>query len=356
MIGCDGTAVNTGNKNGIIAILEKHLNRPLQWFVCLLHCNELPLRHLFSNLDGGTKGPNTFAGSIGKMLEKCLDYKVEAFEPISSELPEIDTNLLSTDQKYLYQMCSAISAGTVSPSLANKDPGKLAHSRWLTCANRILRVYVGTDKPTKNLTELATFIMKVYAPTWFDIKTKPSCKYGPIYLRDELKNIVLKTIQRNAFFAHPENILLTMLQDEAAHIRELALRRILKAKKELKGKKVREFHLPQLRVEACNYYDLIDWASEKVTEPPLLMKYSETEISSILQDSAGENWLQIEKYPCHTQAVERCVKLVTEASLAVCGPEARDGFIRTRIKSRQDMPYFETKSQFFNQKEDDVAP
>jgi len=36
-------------------------------------------------------------------------------------------------------------------------------------------------------------------------------------------------------------------------------------------------------------------------------------------------------FPCHTQAVERAVKLVTDASTAVCGESARDGFIRARI-------------------------
>lgn len=354
-IGCDGTAVNTGQKNGVIVLLEKQLNRPLQWFVCLLHANELPLRHLFTSLDGTTTGPNSFSGNIGKKLEKCLDLKVEAFQPIPIELPEMNIDLLSTDQKYLYQMCSAISTGTVSSNLANKEPGKVVHSRWLTFANRILRLYIGTAKPTKNLKELVTFIMKVYAPTWFDIKTKSSCKYGPIhlfnmvkrclYLRDNLKSIVLKTIQRNAFFAHPENILLAMLQDDESHVRELAIQRILKARKEFKGKKVREFQLPELRVDAPSYYDLIDWAKERITEPPMTMKYSDTEISS------GGYLLQIKEYPCHSQAVERCVKLVTEASLSVCGPEARDGFIRTRIKARQDLPLFDTKSQYFREKD-----
>ncbi|CAH1996010.1 unnamed protein product [Acanthoscelides obtectus] len=41
VIGCDGTAVNTGSKNGIIRQLEVSLNRSLQWFVCLLHANDL---------------------------------------------------------------------------------------------------------------------------------------------------------------------------------------------------------------------------------------------------------------------------------------------------------------------------
>lgn len=58
--------------------------------------------------------------------------------------------------------------------------------------------------------------------------------------------------------------------------------------------------------------------------------------------------MEILQYPCHSQAVERCVKLVTEASLKVCGPEARDGFIRSRIASRQALPKFNTKSEFLS--------
>lgn len=80
-----------------------------------------------------------------------------------------------------------------------RDPGKLAHSRWLSCANRILCLYIGRANTTENLKELATFIMKVYVPTWFGIKTKSPCKDGPIhvfymvkrslYLRDNLRII-----------------------------------------------------------------------------------------------------------------------------------------------------------------------
>ena len=48
--------------------MEKHLERPVQWLVCLLHANELPLRHLIEKLDGGTTGPNVFSGPIGSSL------------------------------------------------------------------------------------------------------------------------------------------------------------------------------------------------------------------------------------------------------------------------------------------------
>ena len=71
-IGCDGTVVNTGNKNGIIAKVERYVGRPLQHLICLLHLNELPLRHLLKELDGATKGPDIFSGSIGKLLVDCI--------------------------------------------------------------------------------------------------------------------------------------------------------------------------------------------------------------------------------------------------------------------------------------------
>ena len=67
-IGCDGTNVNTGAHRGVIRLLEQRLGRPLQWFVCLLHANELPLRHLLIKLDGVTSGPKLFSGPIGSLL------------------------------------------------------------------------------------------------------------------------------------------------------------------------------------------------------------------------------------------------------------------------------------------------
>ena len=37
--------------------------------MCLLHTNELPLRHVFAALDGGNKWSDTFAGPIGKKIQ-----------------------------------------------------------------------------------------------------------------------------------------------------------------------------------------------------------------------------------------------------------------------------------------------
>ena len=56
---CDSTNVNTGKVNGVIRRIELSLQRPLQWFICLLHTNELPLRKYFEVLDGETTVPRT---------------------------------------------------------------------------------------------------------------------------------------------------------------------------------------------------------------------------------------------------------------------------------------------------------
>ena len=44
------------------------LERPLQWAICFLHCNERPLRYVFQNIDEAPKGLDTFPGEIGRTL------------------------------------------------------------------------------------------------------------------------------------------------------------------------------------------------------------------------------------------------------------------------------------------------
>ena len=52
LVGYDSTASMTGVNKGAIRNIELTLGRALQWAICLLHLNELPLRHLFIELDG----------------------------------------------------------------------------------------------------------------------------------------------------------------------------------------------------------------------------------------------------------------------------------------------------------------
>ncbi|GBN47676.1 hypothetical protein AVEN_249226-1 [Araneus ventricosus] len=68
--------------------------------------------------------------------------------------------VLSNDQQYPYDICLVISRGECYSDLALRKPGPVVHSRWLTIAGRILRLYVVTEKLSDNLIILATYIMK----------------------------------------------------------------------------------------------------------------------------------------------------------------------------------------------------
>ena len=106
---------------------------------------------------------------------------------------------------------------------------------------------------------------------------------------------------------------------------------------------VRTFKIPKLNFEAKEYTEIIHWPSCEVTEPPVISSTSNEELQKIIE--TGE-YIKIPKFPCHTQAVERNIKLVTESSTAVCGQSRRDGYIRAKIQSQQLMPSFETKSDY----------
>lgn len=360
VIGCDGTVINTGFKGGVIRCLELEIGKPLQWFICQLHANELSLRHLFEHLDGTTSGPRSFTGPIGKDLKECENLCVISFNAIECLLPEILNHKddLSTDQKYLYDICRAIDSGSCNDSLAKRNPGKIVHSRWLTMANRILRLYLSSDEPSENLKCLVEFILKVYAPMWFNIKTRPHCIYGSQhlhqtiklsrYLAPSLKTKIDAVIQRNGYFGHPENIILAMLADERTSVKILALRRILKARN-MTSSSVRTFVVPKFNFDAEDYIDIINWSEVTVTEPPLLKTINNDVIFDCIMNPELIDEIilpRIKVFPCHTQATERCVKVVTEASAAVCGLIRRDGFIKNRIESRKIMPVFDTKKHF----------
>ena len=129
-MGCDGTVVNTGTVNGDIALFESELKRPVQWLVCQIHGNELPLRHLIQKLDGPTSGPSGWTGPIGREIQFYETLPIVDFVPINITLPKIERNSLSSDQKYLLDICTAVSTGYCLPDLALRNPGKLNHARW----------------------------------------------------------------------------------------------------------------------------------------------------------------------------------------------------------------------------------
>lgn len=111
-LGSDGANTNVGGVGGINHFIEVALKRPLHWFICLLHANELPLKALILKLDGRTTGYNSFSGPIGKAIEKIgrptiVDFVKFKLSTKLEALPLEVYKKLSNDQKYLYRIVNA---------------------------------------------------------------------------------------------------------------------------------------------------------------------------------------------------------------------------------------------------------
>ena len=138
----------------------------------------------------------------------------------------------------------------------------------------------------------------------------PEARCGPKNLQNILKffcklsedvfSIVKPVAQRNAYFAHPENIFIAMINDERSYIRELWWRRILKVRRS-NSNGIHQFNIPQLLFASKHYVNMIYWQENDITEPPLYKKLTDKEIENNMKLKIPISFLAL---PCHIQAVE----------------------------------------------------
>lgn len=77
---------------------------------------------------------------------------------------------------------------------------------------------------------------------------------------------------------------------------------------------VRKFEVPLLNFNATSCYGMVNLNDLDITVPPLLINFNTEILTNLYKSEIGE---KIYKIPCHSQAVERSVKLVTEAASSV---------------------------------------
>ena len=206
----------------------------------MLHMNELPLKKVLENLDGISIGPSERSGQVGNLLDKAESFEIVNFIPIESTTLPNYTSQLSSDQKYLADIIIIIKTGIAPEKFSTRSPGRIHNARWLTTANRILRLYISTLDPSDIFIKIVKYVILVYAKEWFTIKNNPLCTDGTKNLFSIIKsirdydinmfNIVKNSLNRNSFFAHSENVLLAMLADENADIRMKVVVKILQAR------------------------------------------------------------------------------------------------------------------------------
>ena len=160
----------------------------------------------------------------------------------------------------------------------------------------------------------------------------------------EVRDIASKVNQTNGYYAHPENVLVGMLGSPDLRDRKIAVERILNCRsnssQNLPSEGVRKFYLPKINMKAKRLADLSDLFQKGLTEPPLTKSFTNEEIEKAISTPI------VFEHPCHSQAVERHVRLVSNASASVSSFERRDGLIRQQIKSHSLIKTFDTKKQF----------
>ena len=158
---------------------------------------KLPLRHLFSVCDGGlgTSGPDSFKGPLGRACSNQDLHRlpIRMFKAINTSLPYLEESVqndLSRDQWLLYKYTKAIATGSVDDNLKHQIAGPLNHSRWLTLAIRLLQLYTRTENPSDALVNIVTYIVKVYSPSWFKIKSKAKFTSSPSNLFYQMRLVM----------------------------------------------------------------------------------------------------------------------------------------------------------------------
>ena len=147
------------------------------------------------------------------------------------------------------------------------------------------------------------------------------------------KEVLESVVKRSAYYAHQENVLIAMINDNNVTIRELGFRGISK-KKGKSLKKHQDIHQSYGNLKYQKSILTLKTTPSSFTGKVII---NERNLQSQwpFQKKSYLRTLNIKKkldeklfdFPCHTQAVQRCIKLVTGASLK----DSRDGFIEQQF-------------------------
>ncbi|XP_065684537.1 uncharacterized protein LOC136096891 [Hydra vulgaris] len=183
VIGGDSTNSMTGSgKNGdLLSNLEQLVGRKLFWSICMLHCNELLLRHIIVELDGPTNLKDGLTGPIGKALFKVNSIKrLETGEPIEQlelliEIPEKVLKTMSTDAALCYKLVQCLSTAKMDINLCKAKCGNICHSRWLTTTAFIflyMSDHTFTGDVLRKFYLIVKWVAQVYFHMWYESKTQ----------------------------------------------------------------------------------------------------------------------------------------------------------------------------------------
>ena len=364
----DSEPTNTGAYGGVIYFTEVSLGRKLNVSICLLHINELPWKLLVKLLGCRTLSDEKWEGPIGALIPKASTLPFnENFEqitgpPLPDLTPEQEKNI-SRDQKMLYRLARLILTGKEVPNLESLNMGAAHNARWLNLCTIMLRIWVSHHNLDKDsvdkLRTICEWILRVYVPMWFRVTRAPEMKNGSWHYFEMIKSLKLVNLRRplqmlkgrgknraltdttieqeikdnlihNSYWLHSESILTSLLSSEREADRVFAVNRISTIRSKQENQEIGDMR-PRNRINPTN----INWDAEELSmvislddyqhEPALTCKIASKDLKEFIKTP-----LEVKNWPSHTQAVERNVQNVTEASKQYATKEKQAGSILSK--------------------------
>ena len=165
-----------------------------------------------------------------------------------------------------------IHTGEVDEDVLQLKIGGVDHSRWLTTGNLFERLWVSKHglkgKDLKKLWAIVFYTSNFYFPMWFEVKADSSIVKGPYHkLREiqllqkmkgkdewsrKVKEIAMKFIEKGAWHAHSEHLLVSLLSSDDESDRRFAIDKIVSLRngREFGDTSVRPFSAPKLNWNA----------------------------------------------------------------------------------------------------------
>ena len=106
---------------------------------------------------------------------------------------------------------------------------------------------------------------------------------------------------------------------------------------------IRLFKVLKINFLAITYTEIINW-DEDVNELPCTLHIKNEDLQMLVGNDLKNH--EIFQFPCQTQVVERCIKVVSKTSSKVCNEESREGYIHNVFDAYQIMLKFYCKKQF----------
>jgi hypothetical protein len=214
MIICDTTAVNTGKKNGIVKILQRHfvsLNLPAPQYVgCQHHILDRILKHVMDELFGSdTRSANLHYDFVNEIVEN-YDRLKNTF--IQRENGNEKLNVASIgwrdDMQFLLELGYAFRHyrdNRVFPLIEFKTLPHLSNARWNSRGIFGLLAFFLLPNRRQEMTRVCEFITGVWMDVWFSNHMFSPDAYGKLEeaVRDYGK---AKTCLRNHWCEEPSVI------------------------------------------------------------------------------------------------------------------------------------------------------